>query len=93
MYKNIMQDFLQQNMFVCCIDFKLNPPPCFGVLFISNYQSYLTDKMAILHTTFYISLIILIPTGIINIWTLYNKMTKTTKFFRKFIFEMKKESK
>lgn len=60
-----------------------------AVLFISSGKTFLTDKLDLLYGVFYLSLIIFGILGVFNSVKLYNKMTKTDKFIKEFIYEIK----
>lgn len=60
-----------------------------SVMFISSNESFLTDKLDLLYSVFYLSLILFGVIGLFNSVKLYNKMTNTTQFFKEFIYEIK----
>jgi len=60
-----------------------------SVLFISSAEDFLTNKLDLYYSLFYITLIITGVLGLFNSFKLYNKMTGTTEFFREFVYEIK----
>lgn len=60
-----------------------------SVVFISTSETYLTDKLDLLYSVIYLSIILLGIIGLFNSVKLYNKMSGTSNFFREFIYEIK----
>lgn len=60
-----------------------------SILFISSGDTFLTDKLDLLYSVFYLTLIVFGILGLFNSVKLYNKMSGTTEFFKEFIFEVK----
>jgi len=60
-----------------------------AVMFISSGDTFLTDKLDLLYSVFYLSLIIFGVLGLFNSIKIYNKMSGTSEFFREFIYEIK----
>lgn len=60
-----------------------------SILFISSGETFLTDKLDLLYSVFYLSIIIFGILGLFNSVKLYNKMSGTSEFFREFIYEIK----
>ena len=60
-----------------------------SVLFISSSTTFLTDKLDLIYSVFYLSLVVFGILGLFNSVKLYNKMTGTDNFFREFIYEIK----
>ena len=60
-----------------------------GVLFISSADDFLTNKLDLVYSLFYFTLIIGGILGLFNSVKLYNKMTGTTEFMREFVYEIK----
>lgn len=60
-----------------------------SVLFISSGDTFLTDKLDLLYSVIYLSMIILGILGILNSVKLYNKMTGTSEFMKEFVYQIK----
>lgn len=60
-----------------------------SVLFISSSETFLTDKLDLLYSIFFLSLILFGILGLFNSIKLYNKMTGTAQFVKEFIYEIK----
>lgn len=60
-----------------------------SVMFISSSDSFLTDKLDLLYSVFYLSLMIFGVLGLFNSIKIYNKMTNTDKYMKEFIYEIK----
>ena len=60
-----------------------------AVLLISSSDSFLTDKLDLLYSVFYLSLLVFGILGVLNSVKIYNKMTNTDKYVKEFIYEIK----
>jgi len=60
-----------------------------SVLFISSSEDFLLNKLDMIYSLLYFTLIISGILGLFNSVKLYNKMTGTTEFVKEFIYEIR----
>lgn len=60
-----------------------------GILFISSADDFLLNKLDLIYSLFFFTLIISGILGLFNSVKLYNKMTGTTEFFKEFVYEIR----
>jgi len=75
--------------FMCWLWFLMSFYMFQSIMFISSDPDFLLNKLDLVYSLFYLSLIIFGILGLFNSVKLYNKMTGTTEFFREFVYEIK----